>query len=132
MNDPQAVDEDGYAIGAQVSGAERQARREEGSLARRMLTDEFWADPDSSHDAAWVAAEVEHAEELAARKVQRRVLLVRTADPFTNLRPGSKGTVLRASADPFAPGHTILEVAWDDGSTLSLLSAAGDLWGLGS
>lgn len=50
-----------------------------------------------------------------------RIALVRTADPYTRLQPGDTGTV--TGCDP-ALGQ--LHVAWDSGSTLSMLLADGD------
>ena len=48
-----------------------------------------------------------------------RIALVHTDDPHTCLQPGSLGTVVRASAER-------VDVAWDDGSSLSLLPNEGD------
>lgn len=50
-----------------------------------------------------------------------RVELVKTDDPYTNLRPGALGTVSGIYAD-----GTTIDVSWDDGSDLSMLLAAGD------
>lgn len=50
-----------------------------------------------------------------------RVALVRTGDPYTRLRPGDRGTVLR-----WNPARSELGVEWDSGSTLSVLLAEGD------
>lgn len=47
-----------------------------------------------------------------------RVELVRTDDPHTRLRPGDRGTVRRVRSQV---GETVVNVAWDGGSTLSLL-----------
>jgi hypothetical protein len=49
-----------------------------------------------------------------------RVALVRTEDPGTRLRPGDQGTVTR-----WDPRHGQLDVRWDSGSTLSMLSGEG-------
>jgi len=44
--------------------------------------------------------------------------------------PGTKGTVVRVSRDPFEPNdERIVEVKWDNGSKLSLLSSQ-DIWKL--
>lgn len=52
-------------------------------------------------------------------KVGDRVELVHTNDPYTRLRPGVRGTVLRI----FYPGerHEVVSVKWDDGSRLAML-----------
>lgn len=50
-----------------------------------------------------------------------RIALVRTTDLYTRLQPGDAGTV--TGSDP-ALGQ--LHVAWDGGSTLSMLLADGD------
>jgi hypothetical protein len=39
---------------------------------------------------------------------------------------GSKGTVKRIYNDPFQPGSSIIEMNWDNGSTLSILSDVDD------
>jgi len=49
-----------------------------------------------------------------------RVRLVFTPDPRTRLQPGTEGTV--TSVDFIGTVH----VAWDDGSTLGMVEAAGD------
>jgi hypothetical protein len=50
-----------------------------------------------------------------------RVALVHTSDPYTRLTPGTAGTVTRYDPDP---GQ--LDMAWDDGSSLSMLLRDGD------
>ncbi|WP_335989840.1 DUF4314 domain-containing protein [Glycomyces sp. MUSA5-2] len=50
-----------------------------------------------------------------------RVALVRMNDPFTDLAPGALGTVMSWQSDI---GH--LEVLWDNGSSLTVIPAAGD------
>jgi hypothetical protein len=52
-----------------------------------------------------------------------RVELVQTTDPYTRLTPGIQGTV-RGYSDRPTP---TLRVAWDDGSTLSMLLTEGDI-----
>lgn len=54
--------------------------------------------------------------------ISERVCLQYTNDPYTNLKPGDKGTVV--GVDDFG---TLL-VNWDNGSTLGLISEAGDRW----
>lgn len=54
-----------------------------------------------------------------------RVELIRVDDPYTELRPGDRGTVQRLHpAD--AIGGRRLDVAWDSGSRLTLLLDEGD------
>jgi hypothetical protein len=50
-----------------------------------------------------------------------RVTLVNTADPFTDLRPGDTGLVVRYDAS-----LAILYVDWENGSRLSMLLEDGD------
>jgi len=50
-----------------------------------------------------------------------RIALERTTDPYTRLTPGTQGTVTG-----YDPQHGQLHVAWDDGSTLSMLPGEGD------
>jgi Domain of unknown function (DUF4314) len=50
-----------------------------------------------------------------------RVALVHTADPYTRLTPGTAGTVTG-----YDDRLGQLGVAWDDGSTLSMLLRDGD------
>lgn len=52
-----------------------------------------------------------------------RVELVHTTDPHTRLTPGIQGTV-RGYSDRPTP---TLHVAWDNGSTLSMLLTEGDV-----
>lgn len=48
-----------------------------------------------------------------------RVALVHTNDPYTRLRPGATGRVVRVRS-------TEVDVRWDDGSRLSMLLDEGD------
>jgi Domain of unknown function (DUF4314) len=50
-----------------------------------------------------------------------RVILIATTDPYTRLTPGTRGTV--TGRDDL---HGQIHIAWDDGSTLSMLPAEGD------
>jgi hypothetical protein len=59
-------------------------------------------------------------------KAGDRVVLVHTDDEYTRLRPGSKGTLVGVKPDPFKAGETVYDIEWDEGSNLSLLTAAGD------
>lgn len=49
----------------------------------------------------------------------RRIRLISTTDPYTKLQPGAEGTVFRNR-------NGIVEVDWDCGSTLSMITAEGD------
>jgi hypothetical protein len=51
----------------------------------------------------------------------QRIVLVHTDDPFTDLRPGDKGTVTT-----FDPHQQMVAVSWDNGSELSMCLDAGD------
>lgn len=51
----------------------------------------------------------------------QRVVLVHTSDPHTRLRPGTPGTVRRHDQQ-----SNTVTIAWDDGSTLSMLLDDGD------
>ncbi|MFI7543775.1 DUF4314 domain-containing protein [Actinoplanes sp. NPDC049599] len=51
----------------------------------------------------------------------RRVALVHTDDPYTDLRPGDTGTVVRHDQDQ----HTV-GIAWDRGSRLAMCLDGGD------
>lgn len=45
----------------------------------------------------------------------------------TEVSPGTEGIVTRISQDPFVPGEHIIQVDWDNGSTLPLISET-DFW----
>jgi len=55
-----------------------------------------------------------------------RIRLVHTDDPYTRLGPGSPGVLVEIRPDPAHPDEHILDIDWDSGSDLSLLTAAGD------
>lgn len=48
----------------------------------------------------------------------RRVELVHSSDPYTQLRAGSQGTVKYQRYDGFS---NTTSIAWDDGSTLMMI-----------
>ena len=50
----------------------------------------------------------------------RRIRLIRTTDEFTDLQPGTEGTVT------FVDSMGTIHVRWDNGSTLGLIEDAGD------
>ena len=54
-----------------------------------------------------------------------RVVLVHTNDEWTLLRPGSRGVLVGRRTTPF--GDTMIDVEWDDGSSLSLIAGV-DRW----
>jgi Domain of unknown function (DUF4314) len=58
---------------------------------------------------------------LAGYQPGDRVILIATTDPYTRLTPGTRGTV--TGRDDL---HGQIHIAWDDGSTLSMLPAEGD------
>ncbi|MGA5637695.1 DUF4314 domain-containing protein [Streptomyces cinereoruber] len=51
-----------------------------------------------------------------------RIALVRTSDPYTDLKPGDEGT-----ATGYSDTLAQLEVSWDSGSSLSMLLDEGDI-----
>jgi len=54
----------------------------------------------------------------------KRIRLVFTDDPYTKLRAGDEGTVLRRFTSTDSQGRVIqdvIDVQWDSGSTLSLV-----------
>jgi len=57
------------------------------------------------------------------RLTGRRIRLVHTDDPYTNLQPGAEGTV------EFVDDAGTVHVKWDDGSTLGMISGV-DEWTL--
>ncbi|MEV0003488.1 DUF4314 domain-containing protein [Micromonospora sp. NPDC050980] len=65
-----------------------------------------------------------HPEDQPAAGTYRRgdrVVLAHTSDPHTRLRPGDEGTIRR-----YDPHGQVLDVAWDNGSHLSLLLGESD------
>jgi hypothetical protein len=52
------------------------------------------------------------------------IRLVRTNDPHTRLRAGAQGSLVRRRKDPWGE---VIDVQWEDGSTLSLI-AGEDEW----
>jgi hypothetical protein len=50
-----------------------------------------------------------------------RVILIATTDPHTRLTPGTEGTVTGTDDQ-----HGQIFMAWDDGSTLTMLPGDGD------
>jgi len=56
------------------------------------------------------------------KKDNRRVRLIHTDDPYTNLKPGDEGTIA------FVDDTGTVFVDWDNGSKLGLVREAGDRW----
>jgi hypothetical protein len=52
------------------------------------------------------------------------ITLVGTSDPYTGLRAGDRGLLKRRRKDPWGE---VIDVAWDNGSTLSLVKGE-DHW----
>ena len=50
----------------------------------------------------------------------KRIRLIRTTDEYTDLKPGTEGTVT------FVDSMGTVHVRWSTGSTLGLIEAAGD------
>ena len=61
-------------------------------------------------------------------KVGDRIVCYSMEDEIS-VPPGTKGTVTKIQRDPFEKDDNIISVSWDNGSTLSLLSAV-DKWKL--
>lgn len=63
-----------------------------------------------------------------------RIELIYTADSYTNLKSGDKGTVKRVQYYGYETSNypvtqiECLYINWDSGSTLSLIPEAGDKW----
>jgi folate-binding Fe-S cluster repair protein YgfZ len=57
--------------------------------------------------------------------VGERVELVSTTDDYTNLEPGDRGTVTAVRGEDVYPEPAI-SVAWDRGSSLTILPDSGD------
>lgn len=55
-------------------------------------------------------------------KVGDRIILLKMSGEY-QMPPGLRGTVSSVAKDPFEPDDFIIMVKWDNGSTLSLLSA---------
>jgi hypothetical protein len=55
-----------------------------------------------------------------------RVELVFTSDPYTRLRTGDRGTVTGIFQVPSDSPDVHIHIAWDSGSTLTMLPDAGD------
>jgi len=56
-----------------------------------------------------------------------RVICIHMDDKYSPVPTGTAGTVKRIVGDPFEESENIIEVEWDNGSTLSLVSSE-DMW----
>lgn len=56
-----------------------------------------------------------------------RIICVYMKDEYSPVPTGTAGTVKRIVGDPFEESENIIEVEWDNGSTLSLISSE-DMW----
>jgi hypothetical protein len=58
--------------------------------------------------------------------VGKRIKLIRTNDPYTDPRPGDKGTVVDVSELPYEDTPFKVYVQWDSGSRLAILEGHDD------
>jgi hypothetical protein len=58
--------------------------------------------------------------------VGRRIQLIRTNDPYTDLKPGEKGTVVNVTELPYEDTTFKVWVQWDSGSRLGILEGHDD------
>lgn len=58
--------------------------------------------------------------------VGKRITLIRTDDPYTDLRPGDKGTVVSVTELPYEDTPFKVWVQWDSGSRLAILEGHDD------
>jgi Domain of unknown function (DUF4314) len=56
----------------------------------------------------------------------KRIKLIRTNDPYTDLRPGDRGTVVDISELPYEDTPFKVLVQWDIGSRLAILEGHDD------
>jgi hypothetical protein len=56
-----------------------------------------------------------------------KVELIYTSDPYTKLKSGDVGELIRSRQDPYEKQIRILDVKWESGSTLSLIEGQ-DEW----
>jgi len=60
-------------------------------------------------------------------KIGDKVICIYMKDPYSPVPGGMKGEVISVGADPFDEGEEIINVKWDNGSTLALVSSE-DMW----
>ena len=58
--------------------------------------------------------------------VGKRIKLIRTNDPYTDLKPGDRGTVVDVSELPYEDTPFKVLVQWDSGSRLAILEGHDD------
>ena len=58
--------------------------------------------------------------------VGKRIKLIRTDDPYTDLKPGDKGTVVNLPELPYEDTPFKIWVQWDSGSILAMLEGHDD------
>jgi hypothetical protein len=58
--------------------------------------------------------------------IGKRIELIRTNDPYTDLKPGDRGTVLDITELPYEDTPFKVLVQWDSGSRLAILEGHDD------
>ncbi|MGI0001773.1 MAG: DUF4314 domain-containing protein, partial [Nitrososphaeraceae archaeon] len=58
--------------------------------------------------------------------VGKRIKLIRTNDPYTDLKPGDRGTVVEVTELPYEDTPFKVWVQWDSGSRLAILEGRDD------
>ena len=58
--------------------------------------------------------------------IGKRIELIRTKDPYTDLKPGDRGTVVDVSELPYEDTPFKVLVQWDSGSRLAILEGHDD------
>ncbi|MGA7543925.1 MAG: DUF4314 domain-containing protein [Nitrososphaeraceae archaeon] len=58
--------------------------------------------------------------------VGKRIKLIRTDDPYTDLKPGDKGTVVNVTELQYEDTPFKIWVQWDSGSKLAMLEGHDD------
>jgi len=59
-------------------------------------------------------------------EVGKRVKLMFTSDPYTQLKRGDEGIITKIRTDHI--GDEVVSIKWDSGSNLSLITAEGDMY----
>ena len=58
--------------------------------------------------------------------VGKRIELIRTNDPYTDLKPGDRGTVVDVTELPYEDTRFKVWIHWDSGSRLAILEGHDD------
>ena len=58
--------------------------------------------------------------------VEKRIKLILTDDPYTDLKPGDRGTVVNVTELPYEDTPFKVWVHWDSGSRLAILEGQDD------